>query len=77
MLHTPFHAFVKARELEGSNDLLAVYASSNIKVFPYQVAAAKLTPNKIIVAEMGFADDTAMANAHNILKDLGIKIKLV
>ena len=38
---SPFHAFVKARELENSDDLLAVYASSNIKVFPYQVAAAQ------------------------------------
>ena len=40
-------------------------------------AMAKLAPLKIIVAEMGFADDTAMANAHYILRDLGIEIKLV
>ena len=38
---SPFHAFIKARELENSNDLLAVYASSNIEVFPYQIAAAQ------------------------------------
>ncbi|MCL1882990.1 MAG: hypothetical protein FWF81_04460 [Defluviitaleaceae bacterium] len=38
---------------------------------------AGLAPLKIIVAEMGFADDTATANAHYILKDLGIEIKLV
>ena len=41
MLPTPFHAFVKARELENSDDLLAVYASSSIEVFPYQIAAAQ------------------------------------
>ena len=40
-MQTPFHAFVKARELESSDDLLAVYASANIKVFPYQVEAAQ------------------------------------
>ena len=38
---TPFHAFIKARELENSGDLLSVYASSNIEVFPYQIAAAQ------------------------------------
>ena len=40
-------------------------------------AMAELAPAKIIVAEMGFVDDTAMANAHYTLKDLGIEIKLV
>ena len=40
-------------------------------------AMAELAPLKIIVAEVGFADDTAMANAHYILKDLGIEIKLM
>lgn len=38
---TPFHSFMKARELENSDDLLTVYASSNMKVFPYQIAAAR------------------------------------
>lgn len=38
---SPFHTFMKARELENSGDLLAVYASSNIEVFPYQIAAAQ------------------------------------
>ena len=41
MITSPFHAFVKARELENSGDLLAVYASSNIEVYPYQIAAAQ------------------------------------
>lgn len=40
-------------------------------------AMADLAPAKIILAEMGFADDTAMANAHYILQDKGIEIKLV
>ena len=38
---------------------------------------AELAPAKIILAEMGFTDDTAMANAHYILQDRGIEIKLV
>lgn len=40
-------------------------------------AIAELAPAKIILAEMGFTDDTAMANAHYILQDRGIEIKLV
>jgi adenine-specific DNA-methyltransferase len=40
-------------------------------------AMAEHAPAKIILAEMGFADDTAMANAHYILRDRGIEIKLV
>lgn len=38
---------------------------------------AELAPAKIILAEMGFADDTAMANAHYIMQDRGIEIKFV
>lgn len=40
-------------------------------------ALADLAPAKIILAEMGFSDDSAMANAHYILQDKGIEIKLV
>jgi len=40
-------------------------------------ALADLSPAKIILAEQGFADDTAMANAHYILQDRGIEMKLV
>lgn len=41
MITSPFHAFVKARELENSGDLLAAFSSSNIDVYPYQIAAAQ------------------------------------
>lgn len=40
-------------------------------------AMAELAPAKIILAEMGFTDDTAMANAYYILQDRGIEIKLI
>ena len=42
---TPFHAFWKARELSGyafgSRRFTPVFASSDIEVYPYQIAAAK------------------------------------
>ena len=40
---TPFHAYLTARMLDNLPDeekLLPVYASSDIQVYPYQVAAA-------------------------------------
>ena len=42
MLPTPFHAYYEARKLEIYNDnaLLPAFASSNIEVYPYQIAAA-------------------------------------
>lgn len=42
---SPFHAFYKARELSayayGRKKFLPVFASSDIKVYPYQIAAAR------------------------------------
>ena len=40
---TPFHAYCYARTLQNLSDeekLLPVYASSDIQVYPYQIAAA-------------------------------------
>ena len=45
MALSPFHAYYKSRELSclsyGKDRLLAAYASSDMEVFPYQVAAAQ------------------------------------
>ncbi len=38
---------------------------------------AEYAPAKIILAEYGFTDDTAMSNAHYILQDRGIELDLV
>ena len=38
---------------------------------------AQYAPAKIICAEAGFADDSALSNAHYILKDRSIELKLV
>lgn len=40
-------------------------------------AMAQYSPAKIICAESGFADDSALSNAHYILKDRAIELKLV
>lgn len=38
---------------------------------------AEYAPAKLIISRESFADDTAMANAHYILKDHGVELKLV
>ena len=38
---------------------------------------AEYAPAKLILADSSFADDTAMSNAHYILRDRGIELKLV
>ena len=43
LLQTPFHAYYPARMLDGLSEneqLLPVYASSDIQVYPFQIAAA-------------------------------------
>lgn len=40
-------------------------------------AMCDLAPAKIIAAEEAFADDTALSNAHYILRDRGIEMKLL
>lgn len=73
---------IEIKEIQGKTvyaadgDLLLFCLDKNITA-EFIETLADLAPAKIIVAEMGFADDTAMANAHYILKDRGIEIKLV
>jgi|GEM_PF-1975952 site-specific DNA-methyltransferase (adenine-specific) len=38
---------------------------------------ANYAPAKLILADSSFADDTAMSNAHYILRDRGVELKLV
>jgi adenine-specific DNA-methyltransferase len=40
-------------------------------------AMCDLAPAKIIAAEEAFADDTALSNAHYILRDRDIELKLL
>lgn len=44
MQPTPFHAYYTARILESysnDNSLIPAFASSNIEIYPYQIAAAQ------------------------------------
>lgn len=56
--------------------LLMVCLSDNITAEDMEGMAA-YAPAKIVCAESGFADDSALSNAHYILKDKNIDLKLV
>jgi adenine-specific DNA-methyltransferase len=81
-LGVPLTCKVMKKEIIGKSvysvdgDLLLFCLASGITA-EFIEAMADLCPSKIIVAEMGFADDTAMANTHYILQDRGVEIKLV
>lgn len=60
----------------GNDSLLLICLAENIK--PEDVEAmAEFAPGKIVISRDSFADDTAMANAHYILRDKKIELKLV
>ena len=60
----------------GNDSLLLICLAESVK--PEDVEAmAEFAPGKIVVSRDSFADDTAMANAHYILRDKKIELKLV
>ena len=60
----------------GNDSLLLICLAENVK--PEDVEAmAEFAPGKIVISRDSFADDTAMANAHYILRDKKIELKLL
>lgn len=60
----------------GKDCLLLICLAEDVR--PEDVEAmAEYAPAKLIIARDSFKDDTAMANAHYILRDKGIELKLV
>lgn len=60
----------------GDNCLLLICLAPDVQ--PEDVEQmAEYAPAKLIVSRESFVDDTAMANAHYILKDHGVELKLV
>lgn len=60
----------------GEDCLLLICLSPDVK--PEDVEQmAEYAPAKLIISRESFVDDTAMANAHYILKDHGVELKLV
>lgn len=60
----------------GDNSRLMIALYNDITAEDIDKMAA-YTPKKIVCAEQGFKDDTALSNAHYILRDKQIELKLV
>ena len=67
MTNSLFHTFVIARELENVGDLLAVYASSDIDVFPHQVAAAQFALHSTALGGVILADEGSLGKTYEAL----------
>lgn len=60
----------------GGDCLLLICLAPNVQ--PEDIEQmAEFAPAKLIISRDSFVDDTAMANAHYILKDHGVELKLV
>ena len=60
----------------GDDCLLLICLAENIQPDDIEFMATH-APAKIVISRESFADDTAMANAHYILRDKDIELKLV
>lgn len=71
MRTSPFHIYYKARELasyvNGENKLLPAFASSNIKIYPYQIAAALFALRSPYLKGVILADEGSLGKTYEAL----------
>ena len=71
MIISPFHTYAQARELAewmgGDNKLLAAYASADIEVFPYQIAAAMFALRSPHLKGVILADEGSLGKTYEAL----------
>ena len=79
----PLDTAVQRIEIDGKSVYIVV-GDSRLMIALYNDITAEdidkmaaYTPKKIVCAEQGFKDDTALSNAHYILRDKQIELKLV
>ncbi|MCL2071084.1 MAG: DEAD/DEAH box helicase, partial [Oscillospiraceae bacterium] len=64
---SPFHALVTTRELAAISGITAAYASSDIEVFPYQVAAAQFALRSSRLGGVILADEGSLGKTYEAL----------
>ena len=64
---TPFHALYTARELSAYTPLTAAYASSDIEIYPYQVAAAMFALRSPYLKGTVLADEGSLGKTYEAL----------
>lgn len=69
-MQTPFHAYIQARRLESEiseNDFASVFASSDIKVYPFQIAAANFALRSPYQKGVVLCDESGMGKSHEAM----------
>lgn len=66
-MQTPFHAYYKAKKLHHDNKLLPAFASSNINVYPYQIAAASFALDAPLGRGVILADEGSLGKTYEAL----------
>lgn len=64
---TSFNAFYTARKLENISDFLSVYSSSDIEVYPFQIAAADFALNSPYKKGAVLCDESGMGKSHEAM----------
>lgn len=70
MLQTPFHAYYQARLLEQlpkEEPLIPVFASSNIQIYPFQIAAASFVLRSPYQKGAVLCDEAGMGKSHEAM----------
>ncbi len=70
MEQTPFHTYYAARMLENLSDgeaFLPVYASSNIQVYPFQIAAASFAVRSPYQKGAVLCDEAGIGKSHEAM----------
>ncbi len=64
---TSFNAFYIARKLENISDFLSVYSSSNIEIYPFQIAAANFALSSPYKKGVVLCDESGMGKSHEAM----------
>ncbi len=70
-MQSPFHAMLKARFLDYDvaqlNNFVGVFSVSNIKIYPYQIAAATFAINNESIGGAVLCDESGMGKTHETM----------
>lgn len=69
-MQTSFHAYAQARELESSSNdanLVSAFASSDIKIYPFQIAAANFALRSLYQNGVILCDESGMGKSHEAM----------
>lgn len=69
MIQTPFHAYYQARQLEQQSheQFIPVFASSDIQVYPFQIAAASFALRSPYQKGAVLCDEAGMGKSHEAM----------